>query len=227
MSLTQQDYVAAAQKLGVEVAAVRAVASVESSGKGFFQNGKPVILYERHIFHKELTLKRTTLARNRVKLENPTLVGTQLDAKIAVAVKQATNEITIIASQNPGICNKSTGGYVGGVKEYDRLEKAKAIDEECALRSCSWGAFQVMGFHAEFLGFKNVTEMVAAAGTDVGQLDIFIRFIQKNPSLLKALKAKAWPEFARLYNGPAFAKNQYDTKLTAAFNQFTNNSTLA
>lgn len=37
--------------------------------------------------------------------------------------------------------------YLGGVHEYKRLELAQEIDEECALKSASWGIGQIMGFN--------------------------------------------------------------------------------
>jgi N-acetylmuramidase len=48
--IQESDYQAAAQSLGCEVAAVKAVAAVESAGHGFLPNGKPKILFEAHIF---------------------------------------------------------------------------------------------------------------------------------------------------------------------------------
>lgn len=39
------DYQAAADQIGAEVAAVKAIAEVESSGRGF-QNGRPIIRLE-------------------------------------------------------------------------------------------------------------------------------------------------------------------------------------
>lgn len=45
-------YVEAAEVLGCSVAAIRAVASVESAGAGFLIDGRPKILFERHVFHK-------------------------------------------------------------------------------------------------------------------------------------------------------------------------------
>lgn len=50
--LQESDYTEAATMLGVEVAAIKAVAEVESRGAGFLSNGKPVILYEPHIFSR-------------------------------------------------------------------------------------------------------------------------------------------------------------------------------
>lgn len=50
--LTEKDFQTAANKLKCEIAAIKAVAEVESKGKGFYSNGFPVILFERHKFHK-------------------------------------------------------------------------------------------------------------------------------------------------------------------------------
>lgn len=52
MSFTELDYKTAADKLGVEVAAVKAVADVESSGTTHWDNGRPPILFEALWFHK-------------------------------------------------------------------------------------------------------------------------------------------------------------------------------
>jgi len=48
---------ASAQRLGCEVAAVRAVVKVESGSAGFAADGRPIILYEPHIFSR-LTQRR-------------------------------------------------------------------------------------------------------------------------------------------------------------------------
>jgi len=50
--LRDADFEDAAKKLGCTVAAVRAVAQVESAGGGFLDDGRPKILFERHIFHQ-------------------------------------------------------------------------------------------------------------------------------------------------------------------------------
>lgn len=50
--ITEADYRAAAQALGCHVAAVKAVAEVESSGNGFLPSGEPKILFEAHIFDR-------------------------------------------------------------------------------------------------------------------------------------------------------------------------------
>jgi len=50
--LTEQNYRDAAFDLGVEVAALKAVAEVESAGDGFLPDGYPKILFEGHLFSK-------------------------------------------------------------------------------------------------------------------------------------------------------------------------------
>lgn len=87
---------------------------------------------------------------------------------------------------------------------------------EAALRACSWGAGQIMGFNAEKLGYSNATAMVMSFQTLAGQLEGIVRFLNwKN--LLDVLRRKEWAKFARGYNGEAYAKNSYDTKLSAAY----------
>lgn len=116
------------------------------------------------------------------------------------------------------VCDPTAGGYLGGTAEHTRLEKAVAIDRECALQSCSWGLFQIMGFHWKELGYDSVQKFVNAQYKSEGsQLDTFVRFLKVNPSMLAALKDKDWAKFAKLYNGPAYAKNNYDVKLAQAY----------
>ena len=106
--------------------------------------------------------------------------------------------------------------------EYDRLQRAVALDLEAALKSTSWGLFQIMGFNYEKVGYENVAEFVAAMGSDEReQLDAFIRFIKntkrKGKTLLEYLKNEDWESFAKFYNGPAYKKNDYHNKLKKAY----------
>lgn len=121
------------------------------------------------------------------------------------------------ASQ-PDIVNKKAGGYLGKAAEYKRLDAAKLIDEASALESCSWGAYQIMGFHWKLLGFASVYAFVEKMKeSERGQLECFVKFIKANPSLLKAIRQDDWVTFARYYNGSNYRVNAYDEKLAAAF----------
>lgn len=51
--LTIADFQAAAKRLNVEVAAIRAVTAVESDGSGFDENGRCIIRFEPHLFSRK------------------------------------------------------------------------------------------------------------------------------------------------------------------------------
>lgn len=57
IKLTPEDFEWAAKELGCDVPAIRAVDQVESNGNGFLLDGRPKILFERHIFSR-LTKRR-------------------------------------------------------------------------------------------------------------------------------------------------------------------------
>lgn len=187
--LKQSDIVAAAKALDVPVAAVMAVNEVESRGLGFLKDWRPVILFERHVFYKQL-------------------VSRKIDARS-------------LASKYPGIVNQKRGGYAGGSSEYMRLSVAVNINQEAAYESCSWGLFQIMGFHWESLGYPSVQAFVNdQKESEAKQLQTFVKFIQADVGLLKALKNQDWDDFAKRYNGPAYSENLYDVKLARAYGKY-------
>lgn len=121
----------------------------------------------------------------------------------------------------PGIVNRNPGGYAGGRLEYTRLAAAETIDPNAAYESCSWGLFQVMGFHWERLGYESIIDFVSKQKkSEADQLETFVRFIKADPAVHKALKSQNWATFARLYNGPNYKMNMYDTKLQRAYERY-------
>lgn len=191
--LTQQDIINAAQTLNVPVAAIHAIKTVESRGNGFLTGGRPVILFERHIMRRRLL-------------------------KHGFSRPQVAN----LCIRFPNIVNTKSGGYSGYAGEYDRLQKAQRIDNDSAREACSWGLFQIMGYHWPRLGFNSIGEFVTAQEHSEGkQLETFVQFIQSDANLLGALQAQDWEDFARRYNGRNYRKNHYDAKLAYAFNHLT------
>jgi hypothetical protein len=190
--LSQTDIESAAEQLGVDIATVHAVKAVESRGRGFLDDGRPVILFERHIM-------RRRLAKNGFN----------------------RGEIHALCTRYPGLVSKTPGGYRGLAAEHFRLNNARKIDDASALESCSWGLFQIMGYHWERLGFESAQAFVNAMTLNEGnQLYAFVGFVQSDPDMLAALQAKDWAGFARRYNGPGYRKNQYDTRLARAYARY-------
>jgi hypothetical protein len=122
---------------------------------------------------------------------------------------------------HPDISNREAGGYgAGGAAQYERLHRAIALDRRAALRSASWGIGQLMGFNAEIAGYADVEEMVAAmSASENEQLHGMAGEVARN-RLDRALRVHDWAAFARGYNGPAYARNHYDTRLAAAYHKY-------
>lgn len=190
--LSESDLVAAAQTLGVELASIKAVHQVESRGTGFTKTGNLKTLFERHIMHRQLTAT----------------IGASRTATLAAMYSQ--------------LVNPTPGGYQGGDAEIDRLAGAVNINTDCAYNSASYGMYQVMGFNHEVCGYPTAQSMHDAfvAGGEDAQLAAFVKFIQDDDKMWDCLKTKDWAGFARHYNGPAYAKNQYDVKLEKAYKSF-------
>lgn len=107
--------------------------------------------------------------------------------------------------------------YLGGSKEYDRLIEALALNAQAALKSASWGAFQIMGAYHDMAGFSSVEDMVAAMYKNEGEhLKACVSYIKKK-KLAKALQQKDWVAFAKGYNGEGYKDNDYDGKLAKAY----------
>jgi len=88
------------------------------------------------------------------------------------------------------------------------------------LRSASWGLGQTMGNLAQALGFASAREMVAhQAGSIDGQIDCMVRELRRS-HLIEPMNACDWSHVARLYNGPGYAANRYDTRLADAFKRW-------
>jgi hypothetical protein len=192
--LTENDIQQVATQLGLEVAVIKAVNAVESSGRGFYANGDVKILFERHWFWKLLKQK-------------------------GIDPAQFAAGNTDIVNSAPFSKYPSTDQQHGILKRAAGLSSNKLVSE-AAHESCSWGAFQIMGFHAKPLGYADVFEFVNLMKKNEGeQLKAFARFIEVN-KLVQYLKNHNWREFARRYNGPAYEKFQYHTKLENAYNKY-------
>lgn len=191
--LTEEEYELVAKLLDCEVASVKAVQKVETSGRGgFFAPGKPAILFEGHIFWSQLKKRGI----------NP--------------------ESHVAGNENILYPKWEKGHYIGGIREYDRLEQARKINREAADSSASWGMFQIMGFNYAACGQPDVETFVnAMCKSEVSQLLLSARFIKK-AGMLGALQQKDWAEFAKRYNGPSYAMNCYDKKLEEAYRLYVN-----
>jgi hypothetical protein len=121
---------------------------------------------------------------------------------------------------HPQISNKSPGGYYGGDAEHSRLAVAVLLDREAALQATSWGKFQIMGFNYKVAGSYTLQGFINSVfNSEQEQLDLFCDFL-KNKGLVSALQKGYFTTFARIYNGPDYAKHSYDTRLRDAYHRY-------
>jgi hypothetical protein len=180
---------------GIDPAALLAVAQVESAGRLFENDGiTPRFLFERHVFYRAL------YKQQRGKL------------------KAAVDQGLAIPKWNRTTQYKDQGSSAGRMAS---LAAARAIDEECANQSCSWGLGQVLGENAKSLGYLSATDMVNGftVGGAPAQVESMLRFVKKN-NLKDKLNLRDWAGFASRYNGPGYAANRYDVKMAAAYVQW-------
>ena len=195
-TLTDSDFIQAAKTLRCDVSAIRAVAEIESPKGGFLYDDhagewRPTVLFERHVMYR------------RYK------------------DKYGYEKVISMVNQYPDVINPKSGGYIGDEAEHRRIEKARKIDKNIGLESASWGMFQIMGYHWQALGYKSVVDFVMTMSESEGkQLEIFVKFIQANKTLLNAIRAKDFDLFALTYNGPDYRKNNYHVKMARANNKY-------
>lgn len=123
-------------------------------------------------------------------------------------------------ARRQGLASPQAGAVKNPASQAARwrlLASAAAIDRKAAYESTSWGMGQVMGSHWAWLGYASVDALVAQARAGaLGQLRLMARYIDK-AGLADALRKRDWAAFAHGYNGPGFARNNYDGKLARAY----------
>lgn len=172
--LARPDYLLSelAAKIGCEAAVLAAILDVESKGLPFDQEGRLVILTEKHVFWREL----------------PKALRTK-----AVALGLATKRWAK--------ANYKGLGKAGSDARWDRLEAMGRLHETAALRSSSYGGPQIMGFNHKICGFSSVHDMVQAfADRESAQIEGFFAFLERS-GLAEALRQKDFRAIARRYNG--------------------------
>ncbi len=190
--LTDEDYREAADELGIETAAMKAVVAIEagSTHRGFYAPGKPLINFDLAMFRRG--------ARKR-----------------GINLATYTKKQPVVFSR-PNI--KRYGSYQAA--QYARLNGAMAIDSITALENTFWGMFQIGGFNWRKCGAESIKDFVdSMSSSEHEQLELFVEFV-KSQGLDKYLKKKDWAGFARRYNGPGYAKRRYHKRLASAYERY-------
>lgn len=187
---TMEAIMAVAMELGVEPAALAAVVQIESGGRT----------------HAMIEGRREPLIR---------FEGHYFDRRLSGERRERAREEGLASPQAGKVANPASQAA-----RWKLLGRAAAIDRAAAYESASWGVGQVMGAHWAWLGHASVDALVGEARSGVvGQVRLMGRYITK-AGLAGALKSHDWAAFARGYNGPAYRRNGYDTKLAKAYARY-------
>ncbi len=190
--LTEEDYKAVAEELGIEVAAIKAVVDIEAglSHEGFGEPGKALINFDLSMFRK--------FSQNH---------GVNVN-------KYRRSHSTVFAAPNA----KRYGTRQAA--QHARLEQAKTINHDAAIEGTFWGMFQIGGFNWKKCGAESLDDFEGRMNTsEREQLELFANFI-KNAGLVKYLKNKDWAGFSLRYNGPGYRKRNYHGRMAAAYNKY-------
>lgn len=161
----------AAQRLGIDPYFLQAVVMQEANGKGFSEEGKATINFERHWFSK--------------------LTAGQYDQKY----RSISNPVFRMPKRNEDHPYNATQSERWGILLF-----AASLDFEAALQATSFGLFQVMGFNYVKCGCDSVMQFVEAMHvSEQRQFQMFLTFIKEYDCLEPLQKADPLA-FAIRYN---------------------------
>ncbi|WP_430827552.1 N-acetylmuramidase domain-containing protein [Chryseobacterium indologenes] len=192
--ITNDIYKKEADRLGIELAMIQAIAKQESKRESFWKEGQATILFERHKMWEYL---EKDLNKTRSELEK-------------------------LQKDDPSLVNELSGGYGKYSEQYDKLDKAKKIDNTTALKACSWGKFQVMGFNYS-VAFSTPEEMEKAVNLcEIQQFYFFVGYIENTIGMITAMKNKNWEDIASKYNGSKWKKKNpdYASNIETYYNEY-------
>ncbi|MHA4844400.1 N-acetylmuramidase family protein [Flavitalea antarctica] len=194
--ISKQSYIEAAEILNCEPLVIETVAAVESGGSGFLPTGEVKILFEPHIFWKELEKAGKNPAE---------ILAAKPDLKKVLYKKWMTFP------------------YGKNSEQWPRLMKAAEVDIKIAHLSASYGKFQIMGFNHKAAGYNHIFEFTQAHEQgEAFHLKAFSNLLL-SWGLDKALQKRDWTTFAKKYNGAGYHQNtatktdDYDFKLNAMY----------
>jgi hypothetical protein len=190
-AITKDQLLEIAKSLGDNsIKRIEAVGKVESSGSGWFDSGLPKILWERHYFYR--------------------------------LTKRILESATFGLISSPSSGNYTSDINKNGINDsWEKLAEAVCVDPDKALQSISIGKFQVMGIYYKELGYNQPIDMLWAARNSEYEhykmLAGYIKMAKLIPAFLSiSTVAHTNIPFVKGYNGPAWKKNDYASKLAIA-----------
>lgn len=159
------------KRLKVEAEVIKAIAIAQAKVLEFETPHKPPVIFERNEFYKEL---EKSLNKNKLEL---------------------------LSKEFPDIVNKKADNKNAHQNDFDRLKIAMKINAEAAFNITYWGPYELRGFKAEELHYKDVSELAIQHIKSIdGCVEGLVRVIENNRSLTDALCKKDFTRFCLLFN---------------------------
>lgn len=156
----------------------QAILNIESGGRAFGADGKPLIRFENHIFKSRLgndALYDKYFRNGSPQWTSHQVRGTETGAWLSVHDSQSS--------------------------EWTAFTMAHSLNPDAAYNSISMGAPQIMGFNHARVGFPTAQAMYEAFKSEPVQAIAFINYFLSDPALLAAMHNKDWRALANGYNG--------------------------
>lgn len=182
-----------AKNLAIDYFVLLAVTKVEANSKGFIADGKPTVLFERHIFYKRL--KKQGLDADRLSTQYPTLINKVAGGYLG---GQRENYRLQMAKQ---------------INESCAIESASF-----GLFQIMGFHWQSLGY----LSPQQFELSMSESELNQTEAFIRFISLPGNNKMITALQQYDFATFARLYNGPAYKKNRYDEKIKAEYDSIKN-----
>lgn len=214
-----QAYTMIAEWTGVSATIVRAIAIVESSEREQAQR------FEPHVFKRRTKeafaaaeAQLQTLLRNK-RTWDPDVYPLLLERAREVA--WSWERAYRLYDDDQGL-NQWWRNHLGtSIHTHEGQLKIQeytdGLDLEASAASASYGMFQIMGFNHNRCGFASPVAFRAAMKKDLSaQAGAFARFVKSSAALQNYMQRGEIDGIAFHYNGSAYKKWKYDTKLRAA-----------
>lgn len=237
--ITLADWERVASGLRCEVNVLKAIAKVESGGRSAYwvindtaehKAHAPKIMFERHYFHRLTCANGPGLKSGRRWLHGKGVPGCTSPHDIYPDIcwpvgyrsKGKLNQQDTQMHDN----RVDRGDIRDNSQDYLRLINAYRLNNDAALKSASWGKFQVMGNNFSACGERTVKSFVTKmCRNEVGQIELLAGFIKANAALWNAVKEKNWHLIAYNYNGPNYRNDTaYDVKMREAYEYYRNST---
>jgi hypothetical protein len=203
------DELEAKDNIKISLPVIKALVKVESAGRGHLSDGRAKILFEGHKFW--YWLKKFNKDPKALSIGNEDIIYEKW----------------------------TRANYRVGAKEYDRLEKARAIDAKAAVYATSWGLFQILGENLEHniksRKYQSIEEFESRQHeSEYFHFLDFLEFIKakkvRGKTLIHYISEANdgnydWESFAYGYNGSGYKVNEYHIKMKRFYEKFKNEQT--